>query len=416
MEQMEQFEPVDRKPGNNFWKGALCGALAALAVCALGIGVASLLIKKGSTPIVSEEGKESSIISDETIQKLEEIQGYIDTYFFYLDDVDNQAIQDAIIKGYVNGFNDPYTVYYDAEETAALYESTSGTFSGIGVVVQQDTTTGLVKFVKIYEEGPGQAAGFKAGDLVYKVDGEDMTGLDMDTVVSKIRGEIGTEVEITVLRGDNLEEYTATAIRAQIETHTVEYEMKEGKIGYISVSNFEQVTTKQFEAALDDLNDQGMKGLIIDLRNNTGGLLDVVCDMVDLIMGEGTIVSIKDKNGNGEVHTSDKDCKLNVPLVVLTNGYSASASEIFAGAVKDHELGTLVGTTTFGKGIVQNIYMLNDGTAFKFTSSEYFTPNGDNIHGVGITPDIEIEYEYDAENPDYDNQLEKAIEVLKSGM
>ena len=173
---------------------------------------------------------------------------------------------------------------------------------------------------------------------------------------------------------------------------------------------------EQFKEALNDLNNQGMEGLVIDLSNNTGGLLTTVCDMVDFIMGEGTIVSIKDAKGNSRIYESDKASALKVPLVVLTNGYSASASEIFAGVVKDHELGTLVGTTTFGKGIVQDIRTFSDGTALKYTSSEYFTPNGHNIHGIGIKPDVEIEYEYDENNPEKDNQLEKAIEVLKKGM
>lgn len=397
--EIEQFE---QKRKNNFWKGALCGALTVLVIAIVAF---SLVIRS-----VSDS---DDVVSESTLWKLEAIEKLIDKYYLYSDDIDRETLQDALIKGYVNGLNEPYSVYYDEAETTALFESTSGTFGGIGVGIMQDNTSGLITFTKIYKDAPGEKAGFKAGDIVYKVDGEDVTGQDLDTIVSKIRGEIGTTVELTVIRDGA--EYTGTATRALIEEDTVAYEMKEDNLGYIQVTGFEDVTLKQFEEALDSLNSQGMKGLVIDLRSNPGGNLDVVVDMVDLILSEGTIVSVKDKNGNGKVYTAKEDCKLDVPLVVLVNGYSASASEIFAGAVKDHKLGTLVGTTTYGKGIVQNIFDLQDGTSLKITSSEYFTPNGTNIHGIGVEPDVEIEYEYDETDPKKDNQLEKAIEILKSG-
>ena len=210
-----------------------------------------------------------------------------------------------------------------------------------------------------------------------------------------------------------MEEYTATATRKLVEVHTVEHEMKSDGIGYIRITEFDSVTYDQFASALEDLENQGMTGLVIDLRNNPGGNLDTVCDILDLILPEGTIVSTKDKNGEGEAYTSDEEHKLEIPLSVLTNGNSASASEIFAGAVQDYGVGTLVGTTTFGKGIVQQIFPLTDGTSIKLTISEYFTPKGRNIHGTGIDPDVEVEYEYNKEDPEADNQLEKAIEIVK---
>lgn len=404
------MEQIEQKPKNNFWKGALCGALAMLVISLIVGGTVIILAMIKNPTSTSQDG----IVSSETLEKLETIQALIDNYYLYSDEVDEKALQDYLVKGYVEGLQEPYSVYYNEAETTALFESTSGTFGGIGVAIMQDTTSGLVTFTKIYKDCPGEAAGFKEGDIVYKVNGEDVTAQDLDTIVSQIRGEVGTDVEITVIRDG--EEYTGTATRALIENDTVEYEMKDNQIGYILVTGFEDVTLNQFEEALDDLNNQGMKGLVIDLRSNPGGNLSTVVDMVDLILSEGTIVSVKDRSGNGTTYTADKDCKLNVPLVVLTNGYSASASEIFAGAVKDHELGTLVGTTTYGKGIVQNIYSLGDGTSLKITGSEYFTPSGTNIHGIGIEPDVVIEYEYDENNPEYDNQLEKAIEVLKEKM
>lgn len=393
-----------------FLKGALCGALTMLVIS---------FIVGGALMIFSLMGRgtdEDSIVDGTTEQKLEYIRSLIEENYLYYDELDEAALQDALLKGYVEGLGETYSVYYDEEETQALFESTSGEFGGIGVVISQDVTTNVATFVTVYKDAPGAEAGFEEGDLLYKVDGEDITGMDLDTIVSKIRGEVGTTVEITVLRGENMEEYTSTATRALIKSETVAYEMKEGQLGYIHVSGFEEVTYEQFEKALTDLTEQGMKGLVIDLRSNPGGNLTTVCDMLDLILPEGTIVSIKDRDGKGKTYSSDEKHQLEVPLVVLINGYSASASEIFAGAVQDYGIGTLVGTTTYGKGIVQNIYGLPDGTSLKITCSEYFTPKGRNIHGIGIAPDVELEYVYDEANPEADNQLEKALEILKSGM
>lgn len=424
MENMENIENIDvieqtpevepkpkkKKKNNGFWKGLFCGAIIMLLI---GLAIRGSESKDNELLLPNlTEG--SGIVSNTTLLKLEKIQQIIDQIYLYSDDVDEAALQDSILKGYVAGLNEPYTIYYNEEETTKLFESTSGTFGGIGVAIMQDRTTGLATFTTIYKDCPGEKAGFKTGDIVYKVNGEDVSGMDLDSIVTRIRGEVGTEVEITVIRGDKSEEYTAVATRALIENNTVEYEMKDGKIGYIQLTAFESVSFKQFETALDELTNQGMKGLIVDLRNNTGGNLDTVCEILDLLLPKGTIVSTKDKNGNGQTFSSDESHKLNVPLVVLTNGYSASASEIFAGAVQDYKIGTLVGTKTYGKGIVQNIYNLGDGTSIKITSSEYFTPNGRNIHGIGIEPDVTVEYKYDEANPDADNQLDKAIEILNS--
>lgn len=405
-----------KKNHKNFWKGVVCGALFSVVICGVVLVATGVFQKdgqQGTNSFIEDFVNSSGLVTPETQSKLRNIRSIIDEIYLYSDKIDEKLLQENIVRGYVAGLKEPYTVYYNEEETTALFESTSGTFGGIGVVIMQDRTTGLATFTTIYEDCPGKKAGFKSGDIVYKVNGEDVSGMDLDSIVTRIRGEVGTEVEITVLRGETGEEYTGVAIRALIENDTVEYEMKDGKLGYIQLTAFESVTYEQFKEALEDLTKQGMKGLIVDLRNNTGGNLDTVCEILDLILPKGTIVSIKDKNGNGQTFSSDDANKLEVPLVVLTNGYSASASEIFAGAVQDYEIGKLVGTKTYGKGIVQNIYSLGDGTSLKITSSEYFTPNGRNIHEKGIEPDVEIEYQYDEANPDKDNQLEKAIEVLK---
>ena len=409
------LEPTLKKKGiKNFWKGVLCGALFSIVICGV-VLVATGVFKKEEPQgnFIEEFLNSEGLVTTETQAKLKNIRSIIDEIYLYSDEIDEKLLQENIVRGYVAGLKEPYTVYYNEEETTALFESTSGTFGGIGVVIMQDRTTGLATFTTIYDDCPGKKAGFKSGDIVYKVNGEDVSGMDLDSIVTRIRGEVGTEVEITVLRGETGEEYTGVATRALIENDTVEYQMKDGKLGYIQLTAFESVTYEQFKEALEDLTKQGMKGLIVDLRNNTGGNLDTVCEILDLILPKGTIVSIKDKNGNGQTFSSDDANKLEVPLVVLTNGYSASASEIFAGAVQDYEIGKLVGTKTYGKGIVQNIYSLGDGTSLKITSSEYFTPNGRTIPEKGIEPDVEIEYQYDETNPDKDNQLEKAIEVLK---
>lgn len=387
----------------SFYKGALCGALTMLFAS---IAVVVLVF------LFSAYGDEKAI-STKTESKIEAIQEMNEENYLYSDDVDYDELQESTIKGYVEGLGDPYSVYYDEEETQSLLESTSGEFSGIGIVITQDVESGIITFVTVYEGSPAQKAGLKDGDILYKVAGEEVTGQDLDSVVTKIRGEKGTQVELTILRGDKKEALTYSVTRDTIEAQTVAHEMKENKIGYIQISGFEKVTAHQFEEALEELKAQGMEGLVIDLRNNPGGNLSTVCEMLDLILPEGTIVSIKDKNGEGETYTSDNEHKLEIPLAVLINGNSASASEIFAGAVQDYGIGTLVGTTTYGKGIVQNLYQLTDGTCLKITTSEYFTPSGRNIHGIGIDPDMEVEYEYDGENPEADNQLEAALECLK---
>lgn len=391
------------KKKNGFWKGALCGALAMLLV----VGIAG-----GGYFVYRVVNSDDKVVTRGTEQKLSMLRELIDEVYLHSDEVSDEELKEFLIKGYVSGLGDPYSVYYDKEETESLFESTEGKFGGIGVSITQDYESGVMTFANVYEEGAGAEAGFQSGDILYKVDGEDVTGQDLNNVVAKIKGEEGTEVEITVLRGDDMEEYTATATRKIVEVHTVEHEMKEDGIGYIQITEFDDVTYDQFASALEDLTGQGMVGLVIDLRNNPGGNLDTVCDILDLILPEGTILSTKDKNGEGDTYTSDEEHKLELPMSVLINENSASASEIFAGAIQDYEAGTLVGTTTFGKGIVQQIFPLTDGTSIKLTISEYFTPNGRNIHGIGIEPDVAIEYEYDLEEPDADNQLEKAIEIV----
>lgn len=387
------------KQNKSFWKGALFGALAILLAAGLvfcGIRITGLGL--GAADVSAE-------------RKFSKIRQLIDENF--LGEVDESKLEEGIYKGYLSGLDDPYSVYYDEEETKELYESTQGEYSGIGVVISQNINTGIITMIQVYEDSPAEKAGLKDNDVLYKVGDMEVTGMDLSEVVSYIKGERGTSVRLTVLRGEDGEEIQVTAVRDQIEARTVEYRMLENQIGYLSVSEFDSVTYDQYAEALEKLQQQGMEALVVDLRNNPGGNLQTVCDMLDLILPEGTIVYTEDKDGNRNTATSDEEHQLDIPMAVLVNGNSASASEIYAGAVQDYGMGTIVGTQTYGKGVVQQIFDLGDGTSVKLTIAEYFTPDGRNINGEGITPDVEIEYEWDEADPEADNQLEKALEILK---
>ena len=388
------------KDKKSFVKGALFGALAMLLIA----GLVSCGLKLG------DSSKEA--VTSETEEKIAELKKLIDKN--YLHDVDEEELQEGIYKGYISGLDDPYSVYYDEEETKSFYETTEGEYDGIGAVLSQNMDTGIITLVQIYDDSPAMKAGLQDEDILYKVDKEEVTGEDLTEVVSHIKGEKGTTVDITVLRGEENEEVTVTVTRDTIQAQTVEYRMLEDNLGYIAVSEFDSVTYDQYQQALEDLQNQGMQGLIVDLRNNPGGNLSTVCDMLDLMLPEGLIVYTEDKDGNRQEMTSDDEHQFNLPMTVLMNGNSASASEIYAGAIQDYGLGKIVGTQSYGKGVVQQIFDLKDGTCVKLTIAEYFTPNGRNINGEGITPDVEVEYEKDENNPDADNQLEKAMEILKS--
>lgn len=396
----------------SFIKGALTGALImlfAVGVCTKVPELSGLLLQKDSVTAKQERAEKK------TEAKFKKIEKMIDQYYLYSDDVKQEDLEDAVYAGFLSALNDPYTVYYNEEETKEIKESTSGEYSGIGAAMMQNVQTGEITITTVYEDSPAEKAGLLEGDILYQVDDHKIEDQDTSEVVSWIKGEEGTEVKLSVYRGEDREEHTLTAVREKIQSQTVEHEMKEDKIGYISVQGFEDVTYEQFKSALEDLEAQGMEGLVIDLRNNPGGNLDTVVEMLKLILPEGRIVSIKDKYGNEETYDCDGGKhEFQKPLAVLVNGYSASASEIFAGAVKDYGIGTLVGTTTYGKGIVQELFSFEDDTMIKITTAEYFTPSGENIHKKGIQPDVEVEYTYDAANPTSDNQLQKALDVVKS--
>lgn len=389
----------------SFWQGTLCGALAILLV----IGLVSCGLKTDGGSTSSQKA-----MSGEVKKKLSTLKSLIDEN--YLHEVDEEALEQGIYEGYISGLDDPYSVYYDEEDTKSLMETTEGEYEGIGAVMQQDKDSGIITLTHIYEDSPAMKAGLKDDDILYKVEDMEVTGEDLNEVVSHIRGEKGTKVELTVLRGKNNKEVKVTVTRGKIEVETVESKMLEDKIGYLAVSEFDSVTYDQYEEGLNELEDQGMEALVVDLRGNPGGNLQTVCDILDLMLPEGLIVYTEDKNGERQDMTSDEEHQFTLPMTVLVDGNSASASEIYAGAIQDYGLGKIVGTKTYGKGVVQKIFDLRDGTCLKLTIAEYFTPNGRNINGKGITPDVEIKYEYDEENPEADNQLEKAVQELKKEM
>ena len=290
-------------------------------------------------------------------------------------------------------------------------ETSNGAYSGIGAMLRQDYRNGIIAVYRVFDGSPAAEAGIEEGNILYTVKGEEVTGKDLSLVVTDLKGEEGSTVDISILKdpSDPASEVALTLTRRHIEVPTVEFQMIDQEIGYIAITEFDDVTDDQFMAALDALEAQGMKDLVIDLRNNGGGLVDVTCAILDRLLPEGLIVYTEDKYGNRQEEKSDAEHYFSGGMAVLVNGNSASASEIFAGAIKDYGVGVLVGTQTFGKGIVQSLFPLSDGSAVKITVSRYYTPKGNNIHEVGITPDVILEYDEDAEE---DNQLMKALEIL----
>ena len=369
--------------------------------------------KPTATPKPSAADEE--LMSDYFVSKMELLMQLIDQYYMY--DISVDDMRTGAYKGLLEGLGDPYTCFYTKEEFDALMESTTGTYYGIGAVVQQNLKTMYITIVKPYVDGPAYNAGMLPGDIIYMVDDVDVTGMDINNVVAMMKGPEGTKVKVTVVRDGEPDPVDLFITRAKIEIETIEYEMLENDIGYILISGFEEPTPKQFKEAIEDLQKQGMKGLVLDLRDNGGGLLDAVVEMLDYILPKGMIVYTEDKYGNrDEYKGTDKDV-LELPMTVLINGNSASAAEIFAAAMQDYKAATLVGTTSFGKGIVQTILPLTDGTAVKITISRYFTPNGVCIHGEGVTPDIEVELKDELRQlvvipKDQDNQLEVAISLI----
>lgn len=408
-------QPPRKKKSQGFASGMIIGAVSAfMAVILLILSVAAVCIAKGyihigvngDVYIQSDAVTDSDGIGSEVEGKLNAIDSVLES--FYFGDVDDETAKDNIYKAYLSSYGDKYTMYYTADEYKALKESTNGKFYGIGAVCQLSGEGGVL-LVDVYDNGAGYQAGLRSGDRVVNVDGRDITDMELSSAVALIKGDKGTSVTLEVIRGT--ERLTFSAVRDVVEAKTVSYTLLDNNIGYLSISQFEEVTTKQFKAAVEDLQSQGMKGLVIDIRNNPGGLLDTVVGMLKYMLPDGLIVYTEDKQGNRKEYKGQDNDEFNLPLAVLVNGNSASASEIFAGAIQDYGKGTIIGTQTYGKGIVQTVKPLTDGSAIKFTIAKYFTPKGQDIHGKGVTPDIVVEYGTDA---DVDTQLDAAIKNVEA--
>ena len=399
----------------SFIKGLFCGVLLVLICMAGMLFYARWKITKLQSGTISSETSEKLDLNlGQVKHKTGEIEALINAY--YLDEIDGQQVEDTMYTGMVAGLDDPYSVYYSKEELESMEEATAGEYSGIGATLSQDPETKEISVVSCFTGTPAEEAGLLPGDVITGWNGSSVSDMELSELVSKIKTDPDEHLTLSIERDG--EELEVELTRRAVKIPTVEYEMLEEQIGYIRLLEFDEVTAQQFEDAMSDLESQGMEKLIIDVRNNPGGVLQTVCDMLDQLLPEGMIVYTEDKNGKRTEYTSDEEHQFTKPLAVLVNGNSASASEIFAGAVQDYGIGTIVGTTTFGKGIVQKIFYLSDGTGLKLTVAKYYTPKGHDIHKKGIRPDVEVELDEVLQNQssishEEDNQLQKAISVLQ---
>ena len=391
----------------DFWKG-FGAALALVLVVSVAWNPICRIIPWHALPFSVGMSREA---------KIDIIQSYLDKY--YVDDLKEEQVEEMLYAGMMAGVGDRYTYYLTKENLKQYMDNSNGNFDGVGIEVYS-TQDGEVIVSSVMAGQPAEAAGMKAGDVIIGVDGQDMRGSMLSDVAAKIRGREGTEVTIKVLRRSTGETMEFTMERAKVVLESVSSRMMEEKIGYISISGFKENTYTQFKEALDELQKEGMKGLILDLRDNPGGLVRSVYEIGEELLPEGTMVYTLDKNENRNDLKCDGEY-LDIPLVVLVNANSASASEIFAGAVKDMDRGTLIGTRTFGKGLVQRLFTLPDGSGLNITIQKYYTPNGTSIHGVGIEPDEVVELPAEYQNtalkdiPERaDTQLQKGMEVLRS--
>lgn len=439
MEQNEIYAIENGRPDggqNSGGKGGrhfFCGLLTGLATALLIVSVTYLVnrvqvMAAGKDRIPDKQNSADSdekdaikdygddtAITPEMIEKLQLIEQIIDTYY-YQEGIDRKILEEGAYRGMVAALGDPYSEYYSEKELQELYQDSQGVYYGIGAKVQLDKTTTLAKISGVISNTPAEEADLRAEDLIYKVDGTETYGMSLQEVVSLIKGEEGTYVHLTLIRDG--EEIEKDVVRRKVESPTVEYQMYDNGIAYIQITEFDSITVDQFAEALAVSRGQGMKGLILDLRANPGGNLLSVVSIAKMLLPEGLIVYTEDRDGHRMEYKCDGTKEIEVPMVVLVDGNSASASEILAGAIKDYGVGTLLGTTTFGKGIVQRPVELSDGSAVKLTISSYYTPNGTNIHGIGIEPDVvcELDTERYYSDEKYDNQLESAKELLESMM
>ncbi len=415
---MDQETKMEREEKKLINKGRLQGFIVTFIcmaiLCAMVVGVTGVvLLSGGSLDYSFIYGKpDDSVLDKKTKHKLETLQAIIEKN--YLNEYSEEDLKNGLYKGMMEGLNDPYSVYYTEEEYDELTEDSEGVFEGIGAYLSQDPDTMVITVTRPIPDSPAEKAGILAGDILVEVDGENIEGDDINITVAKIRGKAGTKVKIGVKREgrDGVVRFDIT--RASVESMTVDSKMLDDSIGYIQIMEFDDVTYSQFMKAFRELKREEMTGLIIDLRDNPGGSVQTCVEIADELLPEGLIVYTEEKDGDRDEYKSDGKSFYDGPLVLLVNGNSASAAEILTGAVKDYGTGTVLGTTTYGKGIVQQILPLGDGTGVKVTIADYYSPKGNNIHGVGIEPDEELELDVDAFlDEGIDNQLDRAVEIIK---
>lgn len=422
---------------NKFWKGVMTGVLVTAFACLVTVGTSLGIYMFGRRAIdnqvqIQAEQSDSaatgpaSEIADSPLdlerigKKIRQLENLVDQTYLFDEKRDVAQEETGIYNGFLYGLNDPYAAYYTAEELASFMDDTKGSYSGIGAMVSQDRSTGISTIIRVYKDTPAERAGILPGDIIFAVDGEEVTGIDLTLLVNNyVKGEDGTDVKLTMFRESANEYKEFTVTREKLDVQTVSSEMLNDGIGYIAVTEFDSITTEQFKNGIDTLTGQGMKKMIVDLRSNPGGDLETVTAMLDYILADGkTMVTVSDKYEEKDIRTSGDGHELNIPIVVLVNENSASASEVFTGALKDYDMATVVGMTTYGKGIVQTLIPLSDGSAVKLTTAHYYTPNGTDIHGKGITPDVEVQLDKEAAlmavvPKEQDNQLQEAIKVLE---
>lgn len=377
----------------------------------------TLLINKKS-----DQGESNSFLnitkteeSKDISSELSKFRSIIDKY--YLGEINEEKLKEGAIKGYIEGLEDPYTEYISKDDMKSYTENIMGNFVGIGIYMVKNTEVNLVEVLSPIKNSPAEEAGILPGDLIKTVDGVEYTADDLNTMSEKIKGEEGTTVKLEIIRENEILNFEIK--RKTIEVNPVEGEVLENNIGYIQISSFDENTSKDFKSKFQELEKQNIKSLIIDLRNNGGGIVDEALKIADLATEKGdTLLYTVDKNNNEKAAKSTEKPIINMPIVILVNGNTASSSEILSGALKDLGKATIIGTKTYGKGVIQNVLTLEDGSGIKITSEEYQTPNRNKIHKVGIEPDIVVELPDTIENVlkvdrTEDTQLQKAIEKLK---
>ncbi len=425
------MEEITREKKRSFWGGILAGVFVTgtlltilfiilleketrLVEQRMSEVTSSVKVTGTTTSSDSSKKKDGSLIDSEFTEKADLIYNSVVKRFYFEEDINTDDMKENMYKAIIDSLGDKYAEYYTAEELEEMFMSSEGVYYGIGAYVMMDEETGYPLLTKIFKDSPASRAGLMDGDIVYAVDDENLFGYKLDEAVALIKGPENTNVKLTIYRENEPDYIDVTVTRGKVESPTVESEMKEDGIGYLQITEFDDVTTEQFYKAYDDLNAQGMKAMILDLRSNGGGNLDTVLKIGERMLPKGIITYTEDKAGKREEFKCKGKSVIEIPLVVLTNGYTASASELLTGALHDYGLATVIGTNTYGKGIVQTIYPLSDGSGIKITTSRYYTPNGVCIHGEGIAPDIELEYDSELYSTEkIDNQLEYAMDYLR---